>query len=241
MGEEDSTFLVNPYNDFHHTTVQSGKEVKMVTRTFQVFNGVTLMFEPSRNKMEDIFTVVLQKQKSIEATTYCDGQWKYQVTISNGSRLRNPLQCGIYSPYNLFFRGIDVRADNEERDGKMLERKINSAGLEVTVESNDVVREVNATLQAQNEGAPEVTTARYSTTTYILMGVGGLVGATMVIGALVAAIRERLTKRVSQVLLEEANIPARKGRLEIEYKTNDITVEHCEGKDVKKMIRLVEL
>ena len=107
----------------------------------------------------------------------------------------------------------------------MLERKINSAGLEVTVESNDVVREVNATLQAQSEEVPEVTTARYSTTTYILMGVGGLVGATMVIGALMAAIRERLTKRVSQVLLEKANIPARKGRLEIEYKTSDITVE----------------
>ena len=118
----------------------------MVTRTFQVFEGVTLLFESSRNKMEDIFTLILEKQENIVATTYCDGEWKYQVTIANGSRLRNPLQCGIYSPYNLFFRGIDVRADNEKRDGKMLERKINSKGLEVTVESNDVETEVNATM-----------------------------------------------------------------------------------------------
>ena len=73
------------------------------------------------------------------------------------------------------------------------------------------------------------------------MGVGGLVGATMVIGALIAAIWERLMKRISQALVEEANIQAIKGRLEVEYRTNDITVEHCEGKDVKKMLRLVEL
>ena len=215
----------------------------MITRTFQVFDGTTLVFEPSRNKMEDIFTVFLQKQESIEATTYCDGQWN-QVTISNGSRLRNPLQCGIYSPYNLFFRGIDVRADNEERNGKMLEQKINSAGLEVTIESKDVEREINATLQAHNEGVPEATATRYSTTTYILMGLGGLVGAAVVIGALGTAIRERLMKRASQVpqlgMLEEANIPARKGRLEIEFKTDAITVEHCEDKSVRKMIRLVE-
>ena len=171
LGDEGSTFLVNPYNNFHHTIIQSGKEVKMITRTFQVYDGTTLVFEPSRNKMEDIFTVFLQKQESIEATTWCDGQWN-QVTISNGSRLLNPLQCGIYSPYNLFFRGVDVRADNEERTGKMLDQKINSAGLEVTIESKDVEKEVNATLLAHNEGTPEAASAGYSTTTYILNGMG---------------------------------------------------------------------
>ena len=62
----------------------------------------------------------------------------------------------------------------------------------------------------------------------------------MVIGALGTAIRERLVRRASQEvanripqlgMLEEANIPARKGRLEIEFKTDVITVDHCEYKN----------
>ena len=129
----------------------------------------------------------------------------------------------------------------------MLKRKINSKGLEITVESNDVEMEVNATMQAHDEELPEVTTARYSTTTYILMGMGGLVVTAMGIGALVAAIRERLVKGARQALnhqlamLEEAKTPAKKDRLEVEYKTDVIAVEHCENKDARKMIRLVEL
>ena len=129
----------------------------------------------------------------------------------------------------------------------MLERKINSKGLEVTVESNDVETEVNATMQAHNEEVPEVTTARYSTTTYILMGMGGLVVTAMGVGALVAAIRERVVKGTRQMLahqlarLEEAKIPAKKDRLEVEYKTDVIAVEHCENKDARKMIRILEL
>ena len=123
LREEGSIFLVNPYNDFHHTMIQSGKEVKMVTRTFQVYEGTTLVFERSRNHMEDIFTIFLQNQDSISATTWCDGQWS-QITITNGSRLLNPLQCGIYSPYNLFFRRVDVRADNETPPCKPTTRKL---------------------------------------------------------------------------------------------------------------------
>ena len=131
----------------------------------------------------------------------------------------------------------------------MLDQKINSAGLEVTIESKDVEKEVNATLLAHNEGTPEAASAGYSTTTYILMGLGGLVGAAVVIGALGTAIRERLVRRASQGMasrvpqlgmLEEANIPARKGRLEIEFKTDVITVDHCENKNAKNMLRLVE-
>ena len=72
LGEEDSTFLVNPYNDFHHKMIQNGKEVKMITRTFQVYKGTTLVFERSRNKMEDIFTIYFQNHASISATTWCD-------------------------------------------------------------------------------------------------------------------------------------------------------------------------
>ena len=128
----------------------------------------------------------------------------------------------------------------------MLEQKINSAGLEVTIESKDVENEVNATLLAHNEGTPEAASAGYSTTTYILMGLGGLVGAAVVIGALGAAIRERLVRGACQGMASRApqlgmqDIPARKGRLEIEFKTDVITVDHCENKNAKNMLRLVE-
>ena len=130
----------------------------------------------------------------------------------------------------------------------MLDQKINSAGLEVTIEPNEVEEVVNATLLAHNEEAPEALAAGYSTTTYILMGLGGMVGAVVVLGALVAAIRERLVKGVSQEvanripqlgMVEEANIPARKGQLEIEFRGDAIAVEHYENRNVKKMINLV--
>ena len=197
--------------------------------------------------MEDIFTILLQNQESIEATTWCDGQWG-QVTIANGSRLLNPLQCGIYSPYNLFFRGVDVRADNEKRTGKLLNKKINSGGLEVTIEPNEVENVINATLQAHNEEASGAVMTGYSTTTYILMGLGGLFGAVVVLGGLGAAIRERVVKGVSQEVVnripqlemaEEANIPARKGQLEIEFRGDAFAVEHYENRDVKRKINLV--
>ena len=80
--------MVNSHNDFHHKMIQNGKEVKMVTRTFQVYKGTTLVFERSRDKMEDIFTIFFQNHDSISATTWCDGQWS-EITITNGSRLRN--------------------------------------------------------------------------------------------------------------------------------------------------------
>ena len=129
----------------------------------------------------------------------------------------------------------------------MLDRKINSKGLEITVESNDVEMEVNATMQAHGEELPEVTTARYSTTTYILMGMGGLVVITMGVGALVAAIWERVRKGARQALnhqlamLEEAKAPAKKYRLEVEYRADVIAVEPCEKKEARKVFRMVEL
>ena len=129
----------------------------------------------------------------------------------------------------------------------MLDQKINSAGLEVTIEPYEVEGVVNATLLANDE-TPEAAAAGYSTTTYILMGLGGLFGATVVLGALVAAIRDRLVRGVSQEVanripqlgrIEEADIPARKGQLEIEFRGDAISVEHCESKNVKRMINLV--
>ena len=129
----------------------------------------------------------------------------------------------------------------------MLNRKINSKGLEITVESNDVEVEVNATMQAHGEELLEDTTAGYSTTTYILMGMGGLVVITMGVGALVAAIWERVRKGARQALshrlamLEEAKVPAKKDRLEVEYRADVIAVEPCENKEARKLFRMVEL
>ena len=49
----DSTFLVNPFNDFQKKIVQDGREIRMVTRTFQVYKGMSIVFERSENRMED--------------------------------------------------------------------------------------------------------------------------------------------------------------------------------------------
>ena len=101
LGDVDGTFLVNKFNDFQKSIIQDGREIRMVTRTFQVYKGTSIEFEQSENKMEDVFTIYFDHHDSISATTWCDGEFK-EITIKNGSRLRNPLQCGTYSPYHLF-------------------------------------------------------------------------------------------------------------------------------------------
>ena len=50
----------------------------------------------------------------------------------------------------------------------------------------------------------------YSTTTYILMGLGGLFGAVVVLGGLGAAIRERVVKGVSPVSYTHLTLPTKR-------------------------------
>ena len=202
--------------------------------------------------MEDIFTIYFQNHDSISATSWCDGEWS-QITITNGSRLLNPLQCGIYSPYNLFFRGIDVRADREKRTGKMLERIVNAGGLVVTVEPNEVERMVNASKETHNRGVPQAHGTGFSTTTYILIGLGGLIGVVTMTVGLGAAIWERVKagiklgagRRVPQLeMIEEASAPVevsdkRKGPLEIEIHGSAYAVEHYGDMEVKRQVNLV--
>ena len=104
-----------------------------------------------------------------------------------------------------------------------------------------------------NNEAPWTGGTGFSTTTYILMGLGGLIGAASLIGGLGAAIRERVMKGLSpkaarQVpqleMAEEASAPTeasdrRKGPLEIEIHGNAYAVERYEDRDVKRKINLV--
>ena len=243
LNEENSTFQVNPFNDFHHTIIKSGQELKMVTRTFQTFPGVKLMFEPSGNRMEDIFTLILENQESIEGTTYCDGEFTDKVTFTNGSRISNPLQCGINSPYNLFFRGIDVRADNEKREGKLLNKVINSKGLKVSVVSNDVTEQLKDIMQDQNGDLPETAEAGYSITTYIMIGVGALAVVAIGVAALVISAKEALQKLVagqnrSNLLARRA---ARNSKVDLEVEADSAVVVHCEGNDDKNRVKMFVL
>ena len=80
----------------------------------------------------------------------------------------------------------------------MLEKKINSGGSVVTIEPNEVENVINATLLIHNNEAPRTGVTGFSTTTYILMGLGGLIGTMTLLGGLGAAIRERVMKGVSQ-------------------------------------------
>ena len=141
-----------------------------------------------------------------------------------------------------------IRDSNEKREGKLLKRKINSKGLKVTVESNDVEEEVNATMQAHDNEFLEVSTARYSTTTYIMMIVGGGVVAAIGIVALAVTAKEKLRKLLTRqavdkrlAMLEEAQSSAKTDRLELEFKTDAITVAHCDVKEDRKKIKLVAL
>ena len=197
--------------------------------------------------MEDVFTLILEKQESIEATTFCDGEFTDQVVLTNGSRLTNPLQCGIYSPYNLFFRGIDVRADNEKREGKLLDNVINSKGLKVSVMSNEVEDQVNDIMQDQNGDLPEMAETGYSTTTYIMLGVGILAVVAIGMAALAISAKEMLMKllagqtRSNQLAMMEARKAARTNSLELGLEADSIVVAHCENKEDKKRVKMLLL
>ena len=87
--------------------------------------------------------------------------------------MRNPLQCGTYSPFHLFFRAVDVRAEKPRRSGKgLLMQEMNSGGLVVTVEDNEVQKELNDTKVSFTTGA-ESSTWEFSLKN-ILMLAGGV-------------------------------------------------------------------
>ena len=89
--------------------------------------------------------------------------------------MRNPLQCGTYSPFHLFFRAVDVRAEEQKRSGKgLLNREMNSGGLVVTVENHEVEKELNTT--SVNSATVAGTSSWGFSFNNILMLVGGVAG-----------------------------------------------------------------
>jgi len=177
LGEMDSAFLINEHKDFQKSIVQDGRVIQMVNKTFQVFEGTSLKFEKSDNKMEDVFTITFAHHNAISATTWCDGEFT-DITIKNGSRFRNPLQCGTFSPFHLFYRAADVRAEKPRREGKgLLMREMNSGGLVVTVEDNEVQKELNDTRVSFTTGV-ESSTWEFSLKN-ILMLAGGVAALTV--------------------------------------------------------------
>jgi len=100
-------------------------------------------FEETEDRLEDVFVLTFRDQKEIVATTWCDGEFS-KVTITNGSRVRSPIQCGTYIPLHLFIRAVEVRAEEKRREGdNLVEREANSGGLKIIVERNEAQAEVN--------------------------------------------------------------------------------------------------
>ena len=215
LGEEDTTYEVNPHNDFQKTIIQDGRAVRMVTKTFQIWPGTTIRFEQSDNKMEDVFTIFLDKELSIEGQTWCDGEFA-DIILTNASRVSNPLQCGIFIPNHIFFRGVEVRMDGEVRKPKgILEQLVNEGGLVVTIDPHEVEEKVNITMNKPFETTmmKAIATSSKFTTTTIVMMVGGMVGASIMATAMTHFLKKwmkigRTGEVVPQVEVEEqANAP----------------------------------
>ena len=121
------------------------------------------------------------------------------------------------------------------------------------MEPNEVEKVVNASIEAHHKLAPLTHGTGFSTATYILIGLGGLIGvATLTVG-LGVAIRERMKegrkpragRKVPQLeMIEEASAPVemsdrRKGPLEIELHGSAYAVEHYGNIEIKRQVNLV--
>ena len=110
----------------------------------QCFDGTSVEFEETEDKLEDFFIITFRDQKEIVATTWCEGEFA-EVIITNVSRVPSPIQCGTYSPFHLFIRAVEMRAEETNGDGdSLIDREANSRGLKIAVETNEAQAEVNA-------------------------------------------------------------------------------------------------
>jgi hypothetical protein len=136
-----------------------------------------------------------------------------------------------------------VRADNEKREGKLLNKVINSKGLKVSVVSSDVTEQLKDIMQDQNGDLPETAEAGYSIPTYIMIGVGALAAVAIGVAALVISAKEALQKLVagqnrSNLLARRA---ARNSKVDLEVEADSAVVVHCEGNDDKNRVKMFVL
>ena len=129
---------------------------------------------------------------------------------------------------------------------------MNSGGLVVTVEPNEVEKVINASIEAHNKVAPQTHGTGFSTT-YTLMALGGMIGVSALTVGLSLAIRKwmkegkklRAGRKITQLeMIEEASAPIeildrRKGPLEIELHGSAYAVEYYGNMEVKRQINLV--
>ena len=128
-----------------------------------------------------MFVITFAHHNEISATTWCDGEFT-DITIKNGSRLRNPLQCGTFSPFHLFFRAVDVRAEEPRKEGKgLLVREMNSGRLVVTVERSEVQNELNDSRVDSAKGA-EGSSWRFSLKDTLILAGGVVVVSAVTVG-----------------------------------------------------------
>jgi hypothetical protein len=163
--------------------------------------------------MEDVFTIFFENKLTIEGQTWCDGEFA-DIILTNASRVSNPLQCGIYIPSHIFFRGVDVRMDGEIRTPKgLLDREVNEGGLVVTMVPHEVEEKVNITMNKPLQTMMVEPKSSKFTTTSIVMMVGGMVGASIMTTAMIHFLKKwmrsgRTGEVVPQVEVEEqANAP----------------------------------
>ena len=107
--------------------------------------------------------------------------------------------------------------------------------------------QVDKIMQDQNGDLPEIAATGYSTTTYIMMGVGILAVAAIGMAALAVSAKEKLMKswarqtRSNQLAMMEARKAARTNSLELGLEADSIVVAHCENKEDKKRVKMLVL
>ena len=123
-----------------------GKIVKLVSRTIQVWEGVTVEFLDNKKHLEDHFIIKLENDLEIQLHTRCN---KEEMTrrIENNTHISIPLQCAAVAPDRIFLRAMAIRRETKAELGHyLLDRETDSPDLSIQIHGRPMEASINLSI-----------------------------------------------------------------------------------------------
>ena len=144
--EKGTRFYVNPYNRFKTEFEYLGKNIKLVSRTIQVWDGVTVEFKENKNHLEDHFIIKLENDLDIQLSTRC-GEEETVRRIENNTHISIPLECAEYAPGKIFLCSMAIsREAKSELGHDLVDREADSPKLTIRIHERPVEVRVNQSI-----------------------------------------------------------------------------------------------
>lgn len=154
--EAESTFYTNLLNGFASTFQHAGKNIHIVMRNFQAFQGGSLEFLHHGDALSNRFIIRMKNDEEITLHSRCGSDFVTH-TERNKSTVDIPTRCAIYSPKRLFARGVGIKKEKKEEEV-------------IRITQNKIKERMNKTIHSWEEGLEQLSNRNTTLSRYITLG-----------------------------------------------------------------------